>query len=376
MTLALPSKTLSALLKEHKTPFYFYSRKTLEQTISEIKNAFPISDFQLLFATMANDNHEFIRTIAQNNVGACINSIKHFQIVKDCGIGSDKIQFTSTGLTNEDMLILHENNITVNFDSLSQLEKWFHFDQGKCAGVRVNTGSLTDKVPVVDRLGMSKQQVYEALEIAKRNKGTINGLHIYVGTNYKNHTEMLPALTEFFSLADQIASLEYVNIGGGIGVDYLSEGNEFNIKEYGLSIKKLIDSLRAKLGQNIKLIFEPGRRLAAPSGWFVTRVTDIKELNNIHYVVVDASISVFPRPFHHPDSPHKAITPFKNGELGFQESVIVGKTTFSRDILSTTLLSKQLAIGDIILFDQAGAYCDSMRSKFLGQIEPANIFIE
>ncbi len=376
MRTAIADSILSELLKNHRTPFYFYSNRILEATIRELKTAFPISNFQLLFATMANDNPEFIRTIIKNDVGACINSVKHLYLVQDCGMSPDRIQFTSTGLTDDDMTVLLKKGITVNFDSLNQLEKWFQLYQGGYAGVRVNTGSLTDKVPVVDRLGLEKGQVYSALEIAKKYKGTVNGLHIYVGTNYRNHTEMLPALTEFFSLASSIPTLDYVNIGGGVGVDYLSEGDEFNIQAYGLKIKGLIDELRTKQKRNIRLIFEPGRRLAAPSGWFATRITDIKYLNNIRYVVVDASVAVFPRPFHHPDSPHKAITPFKNGELGFEYSIVVGKTTFSRDILSKTSLSKNLVVGDLILFDQAGAYCDSMRSRFLGQLEPVNIFID
>lgn len=376
MKSSLDTSLLVSLLKEHKTPFYFYSRKTLENTINEIKKAFAIEDFQLLFATMANDNPEFLETIAANNVGACINSIRHFKLATACGIAPEKIQFTSTGLGTEDMAVLQKAGVAVNFDSLNQLRQWFQLKRGGKAGVRINTASLTDKVQVVDRLGIEKEQVSEALEMANDNSGVINGLHIYVGTNYRTHIEMLPALKGFFSLAASVPSLEYVNIGGGIGIDYLSEGYEFDIQEYGKSIIYLTNELRKKTRKSVKLIFEPGRGLAAPSGWFVTKITDIKKLNNTRYIVVDASVAVFPRPLHHPDTPHKAITPFKNGELGFEDTVVVGKTTFSRDILSRSVLSKSLDIGDVIVFDQAGAYCDSMRSKFLGQGEPKNIFIE
>lgn len=367
---------LIELIEQHKTPFYCYSREAIRNTITELKTAFPIENFQLLFATMANDNPEFLRVVAAADVGACVNSVRHLQLALDNGINPEKIQFTSTGLPREDMLSIMGKGIAVNFDSLCQLENWFQLKQGVQAGVRINTGSLTDKVPVTDRLGIEAAQLVQAQELAEKLNGSINGLHIYVGTNYRSHTEMMPPLIAFFELAATLPSLEYVNIGGGVGVDYLNEGREFNLREYGLAIMDMIERLRRKLNKNIKLIFEPGRRLAAPCGWFVTRVTDIKKLNSIRYIVVDASISVFPRPFHHPDSPHKAITPFKNGELGFEESVVVGKTTFSRDILSRSSLSRSLETGDILLFDQAGAYCDSMRSKFLGQREPENVFIE
>lgn len=376
MKTTMNNKAFLELLQDNPTPFYFYSRKVLTDTINELKNAFPISNFQLLFATMANDNIEFIKTIIKNDVGACINSIKHFHLVNDCGMMSDRMQFTSTGLTTEDMKLLKEKDIAVNFDSLNQLEEWFRLNNGGLAGLRINTASLIKDIPIVDRLGVDKDQAIDAIELAKKYNGVVNGLHIYVGTNYKEHTEMLPALKEFFNLALSFPQLDYVNIGGGVGVDYMDESQEFDIKTYGKNIIQLVEELRVKLKKNIKLVFEPGRRLAASSGWFATKITDIKHLNNIRYIVVDASVSIFPRPLHHPDSPHKVITPLKNEESDFEDSVIVGKTTFSKDILSKSLLSKKLIVGDIIIFEKAGAYCDSMRSKFLGQNEPKNLFIE
>lgn len=376
MSPVIPITLLTELMQHHKTPFYCYSRGVIRNTIAELMAAFPIDNFQLLFATMANDNPEFLRIVASRDVGACVNSIKHLNLALDNGISPGKIQFTSTGLPVEDMITLVKKGVAVNFDSLQQLEKWFQLQQGGYAGVRINTRSLTANIPVTDRLGIEATQLSQAQGLAAKFKGTINGMHIYVGTNYANHFEMMPPLNAFFELAATLPSLEYVNIGGGVGIDYLDEGSAFNLREYGFAIQKLIGDLRQRLKRNIRLIFEPGRRLAAPSGWLITRVTDIKKLNNIRYIVVDASISVFPRPFHHPDSPHRAITPFKNGELGFEESVVVGKTTFSRDILSRSSLSRSLETGDILVFDQAGAYCDSMRSKFLGQKEPENVFVE
>jgi diaminopimelate decarboxylase len=369
-------KIVLELLNKYTTPFYFYRRKVLEETIVEMKNAFSFPGFQLLFATMANDNNDFIRMIVSNEVGACVNSINHLNLVLDCGLSPHKIQFTSSGLREEDMDLLYAKGITVNFDSLNQVEKWLKKSEGRRAGLRINTGSLTDKLQLVDRLGISKKEVLDVMKIAEKYKGIIDGLHIYVGTNFRSHTDMLPALIEFFELASIVPTLDYVNIGGGIGVDYLHEGHHFDIREYGEIIRTLNAQLESKLGKNIRVIFEPGRRLAASSGVFVTRITDIKILNDIRYVVVDASVSIFPRPFQHPDSPHQVIVPFKNNAQEYADAVVVGRTTFSRDIMSKMPLIRNLHIGDIILFDQAGAYCDSMRSKFLGQNEPLNIFVD
>jgi diaminopimelate decarboxylase len=371
----ISNELLKKLLINYPTPFYIYNKKTLINNIVEIKNAFPIKEFQLLFATMANDHPEFLKILKENNVGACINSIKHLDIVLNCGFTKEGIQFTSTGLSLEELKILNNRNITVNFDSLNQLRQWFNLGIKNKAGVRINTASLMPNSISFDRLGNDKNEIPRILNLTKEYGGIINGLHIYMGTNFKRHNQMLEYLEIFFELASRISTLEYINIGGGIGVNYLNDNEDFDINAYGNNVAILTKRLSTSLQKEIKLVFEPGRRLAASSGLFVTKVTDIKYLNQTRYVVVDASIAVFPRPFHHPESLHKTILPFNNGNTSLENTVIVGKTTFSKDIMSKTSLPKNLKEGDIIVFEQAGAYSDSMRSKFLGQYDPANIFI-
>ncbi|HWR33597.1 MAG TPA: hypothetical protein VN451_08730, partial [Chitinophagaceae bacterium] len=139
MSQSVSYRTLTELLQVYKTPFYFYSKGAIKRTIDELRSAFPIENFQLLFATMANDNPEFLRVIAANDVGACVNSIKHLNLTIDNGIKLGRIQFTSTGISGEDMIELLRKGVAVNFDSLQQLERWFQLQQGGYAGVRINT---------------------------------------------------------------------------------------------------------------------------------------------------------------------------------------------------------------------------------------------
>jgi diaminopimelate decarboxylase len=120
--------------------------------------------------------------------------------------------------------------------------------------------------------------------------------------------------------------------------------------------------------------------MVASSGLFLTRVTDVKELAGTRFVVVDASVSLFPRSFYHPGSQHNAyVLSTGNGEADRSDdaqepaipSVVVGRTTFSRDIFGTYNLPGSLPVGAILAFEDAGAYCESMTSRFLGQREPA-----
>jgi diaminopimelate decarboxylase len=122
-------------------------------------------------------------------------------------------------------------------------------------------------------------------------------------------------------------------------------------------------------------LFEPGRSLVACSGVFVTRVTDIKTLHDTRFVLVDASVSTFPRPFHHPGTPHRArVLGAPAGGGATVPSIVAGRTTFSRDIFGSYSLPAALDVGSLIAFEDAGAYCESMTSRFLGQ-RPAAIHV-
>jgi len=169
-----------------------------------------------------------------------------------------------------------------------------------------------------------------------------------------------------------VPSLEYVNIGGGIGVDYAHSGRVFDYGRFGAEVSLLADDLSSFLGRSVRVYCEPGRSMVAEAGVFVARVTDIKELLGDTFVAVDGSVAVFPRPFHHPDNLHhvRALRPETHGKVG--SVVIVGRTTFSRDILARCELCEP-KMGDLLVFEDAGAYCQSMSSQFLGQKAPAYV---
>jgi diaminopimelate decarboxylase len=277
------------------------------------------------------------------------------------------------------MRVLQRLGIRANLDSLAQLEVWLELGATE-AGIRINAASLGNHVSE-DRIGIDVAEVAEALAITARFGSRLTGLHIYVGTNYQRHDQMLPTLESVFDLAASLKNLSYVNIGGGIGINYSHEGPRFDILAFGEGIVELAKTLGEKLERNVEVIFEPGRCMTAECGTFLTSVTDVKKLGERRFAGVDGSIAVFPRPFHHPESPHRIRR--LNTELELPRSLerrtktfVVGRTTFSRDILGVTSLPDDLSIGDFLAFDDAGAYSQSMASRFLGQPEPNVVFLD
>jgi diaminopimelate decarboxylase len=354
------------------TPLFFYSLKALRDQIARLRKSLSGYPVRLLFATMANDRAEILRAIAEQGVGACINSIPHLQRALEHGFAPDRIQFTSCGLPVADMCFLQALSIPANLDSPSQIEAWCKLKQGAVVGARINAASLDGSTAPPDRIGMDIPDLERAREIASDLGGRVNGLHIYAGTNFQSARDILPILRAIFNLVRHYPDIDYLNIGGGIGIDYAHTGQEFEYHAFGEEVCSLARQVADERGRPLALLFEPGRSLVGCSARFITRITDIKKLRETRFVVVDGSVSLFPRPFHHPGNFHRvSVLERPNAEEGKKiPSTIVGRTTFSRDILGSYDLPENLEIGNYVAFDDAGAYCESMMSRFLGQREP------
>jgi diaminopimelate decarboxylase len=377
-TRPLYDSEITALADRHGTPLYVYDLIQLRQRIAQLRLAMRDANVTLFFATMANDRLPVLKLMAGLGLGACVNSTSHLALASECGFLDRQIQFTSTGVAEDDMRLLQRRGIRCNLDSISQLNAWLKLGAQE-VGIRVNASSIGRGLPK-DRIGIEASQVTETAAIAAKNGSTLSGLHIYVGTNFQQPVEMLPTLERFFDLAASVKSLSYVNIGGGIGVNYRHDGPEFDIFEFGNGISEFARRLRQRLDHDVQVIVEPGRGLAAGCGTFVTTVTDVKNLAGQRYAAVDASIAIFPRPFHHPDSPHH-VRQLGNAELQVRDSAgekmtIVGRTTFSRDILGSIQPMSTINIGDLFAFADAGAYSQSMASRFLGQCDPEMVFVD
>jgi diaminopimelate decarboxylase len=359
------------------SPTFIYYIAYLIDNARAFRRSFPCSESKVLFATMANPRSEILRALAQEEIGACVNSIAHLNAARDAGIPARDIQFTSSGITSEDMRRIVAAGVDSNLDSLGQIEQFFRKTSSRKCGVRVSTRSLLGGAfEASDRLGIAVGELGDAVNRARELGGQVSGAHVYVGTNFQSHHDMLPALDAFFEAVQKLPDISYVNVGGGIGVDYGLSENRFDVNRFGSYVESRMDKLRQVKARSIRLFVEPGRSLVASCGYFACRVTDIKRLGGRRFVVVDASVAQFPRPWHHPETPHTVIALDTSKDRKCDSAIVVGRTTYSNDVLAQPSLPVDLDIGEVLVFFDAGAYCDSMSSRFLGQAAAKQVFVE
>ena len=179
-------------------------------------------------------------------------------------------------------------------------------------------------------------------------------------------------------LAVKFPNLEYLDFGGGFGVDE-DNGSGFNFSKFGREVTKLMESISGRMHKKIKLILEPGRIIGGNAGFYITRVIDTKERNKKQVVILNSSIVQFPRPLFYGEKTRHPVFVFdQNGcykNTDSRASMIVGCSTYSRDIFINKINLCQVEPGDFLIFGNAGSYCASSYTQFLGFEKPKELII-
>ena len=368
-------KNIISLSKKHQKPFYVYDTKSIRKVCESFK-AINYENKLIVFATMANSSEEFLRLIKSEGLSVFVNSIQHLKKCLELGFDGRDIVYTSSAMSEEDMIEVNRNHCILNLDSLGQLRRWNNLFPGTMVGIRCNIGDSKSKKTRAgyflgdkSRLGLNLEEI-----LSLEGATYINGLHLYPGTDILDINYFEECYRKVIELSRLFPNLEYLDFGGGFGVGN-GDGKNFDMKRYNSMISRLMNKVSVDLNKSIRLIIEPGRILGSKSGYFVTRVNDIKMRKNHQFIGLNASSVQFPRPLMYPEDAYHPITLVnkRNGKL-FNSSVY-GCSTYSRDYFSRNVRLPRLKEGDVIIFGNAGSYCSSMFTQFLGFEKPEEIFI-
>ncbi len=357
------------ILEKHKDPFYLYNAPVIRDTCRKFKTI-PYPELEIHFASMANDNPEFLKIIENESINIFVNSPMHLSCAQNAGFAGKRIIYTASAMTEECMRRVHACGALVNHDSLLQVATWRKLFPEAPFGVRCNIGALIEPrktrggyfLGKESRLGISLEDLTTLY-----GNNDITGVHVYVGTDIYDIHYFRECYEALCSIALNFPSLEYVDFGGGFGSDS-NTGDNFNFKTYGEMLCDVMEALNSKVGRRLKCILEPGRIIGAQSGYFVCRVIDVKSNGAEQLAGVNASAVQFPRPLFYPETAFHPVTVLDDSRSDKTQltSRIYGCSTYSRDFLSGKEMLPQLCIGDIIVLGDAGAYCASSHTQFLG----------
>jgi diaminopimelate decarboxylase len=267
----------------------------------------------------------------------------------------------------------------ISVDSLSQMEQYGKAALPGKAAFRLNPGigaGHSEKVITggKSKFGIEKKEMGRVKETARRYGLTVAGINQHIGSLFLNSGEYLAAADLLFETALEFPDLEFVDLGGGMGVPYRKEEARLDIKTLSRNLsQKIGDFTRKHPNKNIRVMVEPGRYISAESCMLLGTVHSVKENYGETYVGTDIGFNAFMRPVLY-DSWHDIR--FFPGGGKTQRLTLTGNICESGDILARNRELPLPETGDIIGIENAGAYGYVMASNYNSRLRPAEVLID
>jgi diaminopimelate decarboxylase len=209
------------------------------------------------------------------------------------------------------------------------------------------------------------------------------GIHCHIGSQVFRLDSFARAVEKMVGLVRAIeettgASIDELNVGGGLGVRYLSIDAPPTIDEYASVLQESVAKSLADAGARSRplLMVEPGRSIAAPAGLTLYTVGTIKRLDGIRtYVAVDGGMSDNLRPVTY-GAQYEAFVPARALAERSLTATVVGKHCESGDIVvRDAQLPADLAVGDVLATPVTGAYGHVMANNYNKVARPPVVFV-
>ncbi|MBP6518737.1 diaminopimelate decarboxylase [Shewanella sp.] len=370
------------LAQTYGTPLYIYSRATLERHWHAFNNAVADHPHLICYAVKANSNLAVLNVLARLGSGFDIVSGGELARVIEAGGDPAKVVFSGVGKTATEMeQALNLGIYCFNVESSAELEQLnlVAGRLGKVAPVslRVNPDVDAGTHPYIST-GLKENKFGIAMDEAETVFARahalphlkVKGVDCHIGSQLTEIQPFLDAMDRMLALIDRLAEqgivIEHFDVGGGLGVTYDAETPP-HPDVYAAAIL-------ARLGdRQLKLIFEPGRAIAANAGIFVTQVLYLKENSDKRFAIVDGAMNDLIRPALY--SAWQNIIPVVPRDSEAYEFDIVGPVCETGDFLGK---DRKLALvaGDLLAVRSSGAYGFAMASNYNTRPRAAEVMVD
>lgn len=362
--------------REMETPFYYYDLDLLRRTLDAIhRSTANDPNYVVHYAVKANANPMVLGVIAEAGLGADCVSGGEILAAREAGIPGNKIVYSGVGKTDREINIALDNDIyCFNVESAPELEVINELagKKGKKAriAIRVNpevgahthahitTGLAENKFGIA--LGDLEKVIAHADEL--ENVEFI-GLHFHIGSQLLVMDDFV-ALCErvntlMASLKERGVKLPYINVGGGLGIDY--DNPDLNpIPDFNLYFNTYRDNLNIAPDQTLH--FELGRAVVAQCGTLISRVVFVKEGSVKKFAIIDAGMTELIRPALY--DAHHEIQNLTSDSEEVEIYDVVGPICESSDVFGKQVRLPVTSRGDLIALRSAGAYGEAMASQY------------
>ena len=372
-------KILKEAALKFGTPIYLYDLKIIENQFDKLnKELSVLENYKIHFAAKSLSNISILKFIKKMGAGLDAVSIEEVMIGLKCGFNKDEILYTPNGVSFEEIKQAFKLGVKINLDSIESVKDFVNDFGNQSITVRINPGIYAggnDNVSVghsKSKFGIPEERIDELLDMEKKDKIKITGLHIHTGSDITKNNQFKEGIKKIFSIARDFKNIESIDLGGGIKIPYFKDDTSTNLNDYVKEVLKELKKFELEFKKKLKLIFEPGKFLVSDCGFFITKVNYIKSTKTKDFLQVDSGLNHLLRPTLY--GSHHEIINLSNPAGKKKEYDVVGYIC-EKDTFAEKRKISKTSVGDLICFKNAGAYGFEMSSNYNSRLKPAEVCI-
>ena len=371
------------------TPFHIYDEEGIRRNARALKAAFAWNPgFREYFAVKATPNPHIMQALLEEGCGCDCSSYTELLLAEAIGATGYDVMFSSNVTPELDMRKAYEMGAYINLDDATHVEFLERICDGKVPetvclrynpGGSFSLGNTIMDMPRDAKYGMTEDQMAGAIN-RLMNLGTKHfGIHAFLASNTTTNEYYPELAANLFRLAVRLRNatgchISFVNLSGGIGVDYRPEQPSCNINVIGEGVRTRYEQILTPQGMNdIAIYTELGRFMLAPYGHLVTTVLHQKHIYR-EYVGVDACAADLMRPAMYGAYHHITV-------LGKEDAIldhvydVTGGLCENNDKFAIERSLPAIDIRDILVIHDTGAHGHSMGYNYNGKLRSAEVLL-
>jgi len=360
----------SVLARKYSTPLYCYSFKKLKENIFKFKKNFKTFKPIICFSVKSNSNETLLREIGKLGLGADVVSIGELIKSLKSGIKSNKIVFSGVGKTSKEIeYAIKKKILLINAESKSEIIEIERIakklKKRVNIGIRLNPNTDANTLSQIstgkkdDKFGVNEKTFLSLVNYSKNSEYLkLKCISVHIGSQILDinpYKRMLNVLEKIIKKSKY--NFDYVDLGGGMGIDYNNTKKNLNLKKYSQLIKNFLKK------QKTQIIFEPGRSIVGNTGVLISKIIYIKESSKKDFIILDAGMNDLMRPALY-NAKHRILPNIINNKKSQKTYEFVGPICESTDKFALLKNFQKLKEKDLIIIFDVGAYGMSLSSNY------------
>ncbi|MYN69260.1 diaminopimelate decarboxylase [Streptococcus suis] len=376
---------LETITEQFPTPFHLYDEKGIREKARALNAAFAWNKgFKEYFAVKATPTPAILKILQEEGCG--VDCATDVEVLMSEKLGFKDIMFTSNDTQAQEFVYARKVGATINLDAYEHIEFLKNvagIPETVC--LRYNPGGVfslgTDIMdhPEESKFGMTKEQLMKGYKELKELGVKEFGIHAFLASNTVTNDYYPVLARQLFELALEIreetgVTLDFINLSGGIGVNYRPEQEPNDIAVIGEGVRKVYEEILTPVGMgHVKIYTELGRFMLAPHGHLITKVLHRKETYRT-YIGVDASAANLMRPafygaYHH-------ITNVTRPDAPIEVVDVAGSLCENNDKFAVNRELPRAEVGDTLVIHDSGAHGFSMGYNYNGRLRSSEILLQ